>query len=1232
MHHVRLATLAGLLALAASPVFAQMGPDCGPFEQLYSQSGMTFPWPAGKCCLRTKEFGYPWFSCTADLKVTVANLCCQGFKGMVPDMAGLTQLQTLILSTNSLSGPVPNLSGLTMLQDLEISANNLTGNVDGKLPASLQKCQIKLVGTNPGVFSAAGTVPQACTADNQVYSATGGSTGGSTGSTGSTGATGGMVSSNGKCGAGMMCPAGACCSQYSWCGTTEAHSSSNDMTPAAPAPAGGPAAAPIPSPTPTPAPMPAPVAAVVGIPAMSSSMSRSMAQTTVAAGMQSTGSMMMTMTSSMNMMTGATSPTDQAAVATNPAGANNVNLDPAATGMMGPNIGLIVGGVIGGIVGIIAIGALIYYSMKSKTQAEEYASISKFDPYANASKLPPHSQAMLNTPNDSYSKQDSRIGNGEAPVSNHEEAHYADRAPMLRAAILGANDGLVSVAAVMLGTAAAGADRRATFITGLSAIVAGALSMGMGEFVSVYAARDTEEADIERERQEFLKQPAPYYAEMDELAEIYCKKGLPPNLARKVAEHFHWNNSLEELVNLHAKEEFNIESEELSNAWQAAITSIISFSVGGVLPLLGGGFIDGFGIQVVIIGVITVLGLAGFGALGAYLGGAPMFKASTRVMLGGVVALGITIAFGAPSSAPPTSAPFSFGVTSQPAQPSLFGASTQAPSLFGQPAPSTTGGSSFFGQPAGTAAPGGPSLFGQPAAQQFTGVFGGFGASTQPPAAGSLFGQPGQPGLFGQPAAAAPAAGGLFGQPPQQFQPPATQEVQLPPVVTQMVQLGKRFKSGGPENGFRHFFYNLVDPNQVHLYGPPPTADPAVHFLYRQAAESNPDPSCLVPALASSFSDIARRVAAAREQSDRARQASARLREAHDSLAATHQLSTAPRTQMLLRNQKELTHRLVGVMRRVHAARARGAPLSADEEEFKARVEVLWREAVGGGGGSGLRGRIEELKGVVSRVGAYGIPGDSMEMGVGIDEDTLGKVFEILSSQTDALTLLTETIRLDLRDARAVAEGYQDQSGAPPAVPSQVPRAPEGLADAARGATGSSLMGNISQAALVGVPQQSAPGQTSQSASSSLGGFGQLPTSGTIVNGSLFGPTPTTTSATNGLFGAPAVTGTQASLFGATTTVQQPANGSLFGMPAATAAPTGGSLFGPPGAPQAGASLFGASTQAGGSLFGPTSANTSAFGPPAAGSLFGAPAASQAPLGALGGFGAPASGGLFGTR
>ncbi|KXS19065.1 DUF125-domain-containing protein, partial [Gonapodya prolifera JEL478] len=216
----------------------------------------------------------------------------------------------------------------------------------------------------------------------------------------------------------------------------------------------------------------------------------------------------------------------------------------------------------------------------------------------------------------------------------------------LRAAVLGANDGLVSVSALMLGVAAGGAERHIIFLSGLSSLVAGALSMAVGEYVSVWSQRDAEEADLVRERREFLRTPAPHHGELDELTQIYISRGLPADLARRVAEHFHRTYEVDDLVKVHARDELGIDTDDLSNPWQATFMSLGSFAVGGIIPLLSGGFINDIHVMIAVLLVVTAIGLAFFGALGAKLGGAPMWKAALRVLVGGLIALGVTFGIG----------------------------------------------------------------------------------------------------------------------------------------------------------------------------------------------------------------------------------------------------------------------------------------------------------------------------------------------------------------------------------------------------------------------------------------------------------------------------------------------------------------------------------------------------------------------------------------------------------
>ncbi|HQV58956.1 MAG TPA: VIT1/CCC1 transporter family protein, partial [Ilumatobacteraceae bacterium] len=159
------------------------------------------------------------------------------------------------------------------------------------------------------------------------------------------------------------------------------------------------------------------------------------------------------------------------------------------------------------------------------------------------------------------------------------EMHRSHRIGWLRAAVLGANDGLLSVAALVAGVAAADNTRSAVVIAGLASLSAGAFSMAVGEYSSVSSQRDTELADLERERQELIEQPA---AERRELTRIYEQRGLPRELAEQVSEHL----STHDAFNAHARDELGIDVNALADPKQAALVSALSFLAGGVLPLV----------------------------------------------------------------------------------------------------------------------------------------------------------------------------------------------------------------------------------------------------------------------------------------------------------------------------------------------------------------------------------------------------------------------------------------------------------------------------------------------------------------------------------------------------------------------------------------------------------------------------------------------------------------------
>mmetsp|Transcript_8673 Transcript_8673/g.16491 ORF Transcript_8673/g.16491 Transcript_8673/m.16491 type:complete len:261 (-) Transcript_8673:1012-1794(-) len=223
-----------------------------------------------------------------------------------------------------------------------------------------------------------------------------------------------------------------------------------------------------------------------------------------------------------------------------------------------------------------------------------------------------------------------------------EHFHYSQRSPWLRAFILGANDGLVSVASVMLGVGGGSNSIHLLRLAGISAWIAGALSMACGEYISVSSQRDTEEADIEKERLEQLKGPAARAKELQELAEIYERRGLSPDLAKEVAEEL----TAKDVIRAHARDELGIDLDDLSNPWEASIVSAFSFTCGAAIPLLAGIFVLDPQIRITAVLAASCLALLGFGCIGAILGGANIFKGAFRVFSGGLMAMVITFGIG----------------------------------------------------------------------------------------------------------------------------------------------------------------------------------------------------------------------------------------------------------------------------------------------------------------------------------------------------------------------------------------------------------------------------------------------------------------------------------------------------------------------------------------------------------------------------------------------------------
>jgi len=222
--------------------------------------------------------------------------------------------------------------------------------------------------------------------------------------------------------------------------------------------------------------------------------------------------------------------------------------------------------------------------------------------------------------------------------TTHPERHRIDRIGWLRAAVLGANDGIVSTASLLVGVAAASAGRSELMVAGVAGLMAGAMSMAAGEYVSVSSQSDTELADLAREREELRTQPE---VEQRELALIYEARGLTPALAAQVAEQL----SATDALGAHARDELGISVMLAARPLQAALASGITFTAGAILPLLTA-WVTPAPYLVATIGGISLLGLVALGALAARAGGAPVAKAAARVAFWGVLAMGLTAGVG----------------------------------------------------------------------------------------------------------------------------------------------------------------------------------------------------------------------------------------------------------------------------------------------------------------------------------------------------------------------------------------------------------------------------------------------------------------------------------------------------------------------------------------------------------------------------------------------------------
>ncbi|MGE0553671.1 MAG: VIT1/CCC1 transporter family protein [Gemmatimonadales bacterium] len=220
----------------------------------------------------------------------------------------------------------------------------------------------------------------------------------------------------------------------------------------------------------------------------------------------------------------------------------------------------------------------------------------------------------------------------------HLEAHRTARIGWLRAAVLGANDGLISTASLVVGVAAAESGRAAVLVAGTAGLVAGALSMAAGEYVSVSSQADTEAADLERERRELEEEPA---AERAELIQIYRNRGLDAHLAEQVADQLTRHDAL----GAHARDELGLSEGTRARPIQAALASAAAFAVGATPPLLLSGLTNPARLVIVVPAVSLAL-LAGLGALAAFLGGAPLLRGAARVAFWGAVAMAGTALVG----------------------------------------------------------------------------------------------------------------------------------------------------------------------------------------------------------------------------------------------------------------------------------------------------------------------------------------------------------------------------------------------------------------------------------------------------------------------------------------------------------------------------------------------------------------------------------------------------------
>ena len=223
-------------------------------------------------------------------------------------------------------------------------------------------------------------------------------------------------------------------------------------------------------------------------------------------------------------------------------------------------------------------------------------------------------------------------------MERHDEGHFSHRIGLLRAMVLGANDGIISTACLILGVAAADAERGTIITAGIAALVAGAASMAIGEYVSVSSQRDSEQADIAKEMWELEHTPE---HELDELTAIYKGKGLTQELARAVAIQL----TKEDALKVHMAEELGISQLTLARPLQASVSSALSFSVGAAIPLIAVS-VASASQRITTTVLVALLTLVAIGLASSKAGGAQPLKPTLRVLVGGAIAMAFTMAVG----------------------------------------------------------------------------------------------------------------------------------------------------------------------------------------------------------------------------------------------------------------------------------------------------------------------------------------------------------------------------------------------------------------------------------------------------------------------------------------------------------------------------------------------------------------------------------------------------------